>query len=561
MSAQAKGKRIVVIGASAAGLKAAARARRLLPEASIVVLDERASISYAACGLPYYLSGDIQRLEALREMPFGVMRDEAYFAQVKGVEVRTGVRARRLDREARTVEAVASATGETVTLPYDDLVLATGAGPVLPPGVVAGGAVGTLLTLEDAETLRRGLETGRVGSAVVVGAGLIGCETALALCDLWGCRVTLVEAADRVLPQMLDREMGDLVAGELARAGVEVVTGARATRVVTVDGRAAVTIQTGGAARELDADRAVVAVGVAPRVDLARDAGLAIGPGGGLLVDDRLRAGDPHIHAAGDCIEAAHRVTGRPALMPYGSLANRQGRVVGDNLAGRDTRLPPAVGAACVKIAGWNVAVAGLSEAAAHTAGLTPRAVWGTFLDRPHYYPEHAALFMKLVYEAGGGRLLGLQAVGPGDAVKRADVFAALLQRDGRLEDLLDLEFCYAPPYNGPLDPLHSLGGIALGIEREGLAALPPSADLDGRAVIDLRSPDEIAGGVASPPGALNIPIMELRARAAELPADRALLLACAMGPRSAEAARWLLGQGRRDVAFLGGGVRMRAGV
>jgi NADPH-dependent 2,4-dienoyl-CoA reductase/sulfur reductase-like enzyme/rhodanese-related sulfurtransferase len=549
------GTRIVVVGASAAGLKAAARAGRLLPGAEITVLDERRFISYGACGLPYFLSGDVENLDVLRQTPYGVTRDPAFFAAVKGLDVRTGIRVVKVDAAERVVRAVDLATAERPVFPYDQLVIATGARPRQLPGVKAGEAVRFFHTPEDAKVLRAGLETGQVGNVIVVGGGFIGCEVACAFRELWGCEVTLLEATDRLLPQMLDREMAALVAAELRRGGVEVRLDAPVTRAVTEDGHAVVEV--GG--ETFGADRVVVAVGVVPRVAWVEGSGLAVGEAGGLLVDDRLRTSLPGVYAAGDCIEVTCRVTGRSCLKPLGSLANRQGRVVGDNVAGLESRFGPVAGNACVKVLGWNVAAAGASEDGARRAGLRPRAIWAAAVDRAHYYPEHEPVYLKLVYEEDSLRLLGLQAVGPGDTVKRVDVFSSLLLRDGRVPDLLDLEFCYAPPYNGALDPLHALGCAALNQEESGIRGLVFDADPAGRTVVDVRLPEEITEESPAPPGALNIPLTELRARVDELPRGRPLMLTCAMGTRSAEVARWLAARGFDDIVYLAGGAAMRS--
>jgi len=547
-------KKIVVVGGSAAGLKAAARARRLMPAAEIVVLEQRTFFSYGACGLPYYLSGDIESLAALREMPYGIVRDADFFARAKGVEVLTPVRVEAIDPEKQVVKAAHLESGESLSFVYDRLVLATGASPLVLPGVEMGPAVSFFHTSEQATALRRGLETGQVGSVIVVGAGFIGCELAGAFSDMWGCDVTLVEAADQVLPWLLDPDLASLVAGELRRNDIEVRTGAPVTAAVTEEGKAVVSVGD----EILRADRAVIAAGVKPNVELAVTAGLKLGPRGGIVVDEFLQTSRPEIHAAGDCIEVTLGVTDTPALLPLGSLANRQGRVVGDNLAGKPTRFGEVVGSACIKIFDWNVAVTGVSVGRAEQAGLQVREAFGTFMNGPHYYPDHGKLFLKLVYEQGSQRLLGLQALGAGDTVKRADVFAALLHRDGKLEDLLDLEFCYAPPYNGAIDPLHALGCVALNQEETGITGVSPVSDPADRVVVDVRLADEITDEQPALPGAINIPLDELRERVNEIPRGKPLLIACAMGLRSAEAARWLASQGFGDIVYLAGGSWMR---
>ncbi len=552
-SSPSRRQRIVVIGASAAGLKAAARAKRLMPEAQVTVLDERSFISYGACGLPYYLSGDIEDLDKLRQTAYGLVRDPDYFARVKGLDVHTRVRAVRFDPKAKRVEAVDLGSNERPVFDYDKLVIATGARPRPLVGLQSGEACTFFHTPEEAVSLRKGLETGEIGSVIIVGGGFIGVELAGSFAELWGCEVTLLEAQDRLLPQLMDVDMSALLAGHLRRKGVAVHTGLPVTRAVTEDGQAVV--MAGGETHT--ADRVVVAVGVVPRITWALESGLETGPCGGVAVGDRLETNLPDVFAAGDCVELTHRVSGRCVLTPLGSLANRQGRVVGDNLSGILTRFGPVAGSACVKVFDWNVATTGLSVGGAKQAGLRPKAAWGTFTDKAHYYPEHEQIFLKLVYEEGTRRLLGLQACGAGAVVGRVDMFASLLHRDGRLEDLLALEFCYSPPYNAALDPLYMLGCAALNQEHTGIAGVGPAGLEDDRFLVDLRSPDEITEEYPSPRGAVNIPLQELRERVNELPRERPLLLVCAMGTRSSEASRWLASQGFGDIVYLAGGVNM----
>jgi len=574
-------ERIVVIGASAAGLKAAARCKRVNPAAEITVLDERSFISYGACGLPYFLSSDVETLDHLRQTGWGATRDADFFAHTKGLEVVTGVRVTGLDPGARKVIATEhgpdggdeiEGDGAENTYPYDKLVISTGAEPCTLPGVEIGGNVSFFHTAEQARSLRQGLETGQIGSAVVIGAGFVGLEVAVALAELWGCEVTVIEAADRVLPQLLDGELARVVDGHLRENNVTVVTGAPVSSATSTD--SGVDVEASG--QNYSADRAVLAVGVQPRTGFAGAAGLENGATGALKVDDRLQTNLPGVFAAGDCVEIPHALTGTPVFVPLGSLANRQGRVVGDNLAGLESRFGPVVGSACVKVFELNVAATGLTETAARRAGLAARAICGTFKTGAHFYPDQQNLHLKLVYETDTLRLLGLQAVGEGDTVKRVDVFASLLQRGGTLMDLLDLETCYSPPYNSALDPLHGLGCAALNQEQTGILGVEPFSAAGDRFVLDVRSADEVEvqepvpGNKAGASGsdntaraigveaAVNIPLEELRARVDEIPRERPLLVLCAMGVRSAEAARWLAAQGYDDVIYLSGGMRLR---
>jgi NADPH-dependent 2,4-dienoyl-CoA reductase/sulfur reductase-like enzyme/rhodanese-related sulfurtransferase len=548
--------RIVVLGAGHAGLKAAGRCRRLLPRATVTVVDQRQDIGVGDCGLPLLLGGELSDLDALRRTSYGALRDPDFFRGTKDLEVRAGWRAMAIDRDDRAVTIERAADGsERTMLIYDKLVYALGARPWVPASIELGPAVIAATASPAAAGLRQELQTGAVTSCVVLGGGRMGVAVAAALADLWGCAVTVCEAEDRLLPQLLDRELSGLVTAELARAGVTVLTGCAVTAAATHAGRAVVTTTAG----ELHADRALVALGTQPRSELAQSAGLAIGACGGLVVDADLRTTDPHILAAGACIELIHHTSGEVCRLPLESLASRQGRLVGDVLAGRERELTAVVGSQALRVLDLNVAVTGLTATAATSAGLEPVTTWGTFDDRPAFHPDRALIHLALVHEAGSDRLLGLQAVGPGDVVKRVDVLAALLREDADLGDLLDAEFCAAPPYNNPLDPLHDLAAAALNAREAGLDQLPAAGSWDGCLVLDVRTAEEhAAGGVDLPPDALAIPLSDLRARTGEVPRGRPVLVVCSKGSRSYEAARILQEGGLTDVAYLAGGLTLR---
>lgn len=559
-AADAQAPRIVVLGAGLAGLKAAGRVRRLLPQATVTVVDCRQEIAVGDCGLPLLLGGEITELDSLRRTSYGALRDEAFFRLTKDVEVLAGWRAVAIDRDDRAVTVERAADGsERTMLIYDRLVYALGARPWLPPSIEPGPAVLAAAISAGAVRLREDLQTGAVASCAVLGGGRMGVAVAAALVDLWGCDVTLCEAEDRLLPGLLDQELSRLVAAELTRAGVTVLTGCAVTAAATQSGRAVITTTAG----QLHADRAVVALGTQPRAELAQLAGLAVGSLGGLVVDAELRTSDPHILAAGACIELIHHTSGEVCRLPLESLASRQGRLVGDVLAGRDREFTAVVGSQALKILDLNVAVTGLTAAAARSAGLDPVVTWGTFDDRPAIHPDRALLHLALVHEAGTDRLLGLQAVGHGDAVKRVDVTAALLRQDADLADLLEAEFCAGPAYNNPLDPLHDLAAAALNARETGLGQAPAGGAWCACQVLDVRTAAEFAADRAHlPPDALNIPLAELRARVGEVPRRRPLLVVCSKGSRSYEAARILRELSRDggldDIVYLAGGMTLR---
>lgn len=544
-------RRIVIVGGSAAGLRCACRLVRLRPSWSITVVEEREAFSYAACGLPYVVAGDIEEVDALRRTADGTVRDAAYFAAVKGVTVHPGTRATAIDVGAQLL-AVVDRDGTARELPWDELVLATGATPRRLPGQPSHPRVCTFHVAEDAAPLYRQLAQGRIGHVAIIGAGLVGCELAEALRALWGARVTLLEAAAAPLPGVVDDEIGAVVAAVLRRNGVELRCRATVTAIEVADD--SVVIRT--PAETVSADVAIVAIGVAPAVDLAIAAGVALGPTGAIAVDGHLATSAPGVWAVGDCAEVRHAVTGEAAYLPLGSLANRQGRTLANVLAGREDSFPPVTGAVAVKVFDCNVAAAGITRAAARARGNVARSVWISAHDCAHYWPEAKEIAVHLVYEPVTERVLGVQVVGEGEAAKRADVAAQLIARRATLSELGQLEHSYAPPYAPAVEPLAVAAWVAQNQE-DGIIACSPLENLAGEAVLDVRHADErqerpLAGG-----GTTALPLEELRARGEEL-GKGPWMAVCERGTRAAETLRWLQAHGRY-ARYLGGGLRLRA--
>ena len=542
-------RRVVIVGASAAGMRCASRLARLRPGWTVTVVERRQVFSYAACGLPYVLSGDVDDADALRRTSDGALRDAAFFASVKGVTVLTGRSATEVDAGARSL-TLARSEGGLQHLGWDDLVLATGASPRRLPAQPRHPRVRSFHVVEDLEPLHAGLRRGEIARVVIVGAGLVGCELSEAFRALWGAEVTLLEAASGPLPGVADAEIGAVIAATLRRNGVHLRTGAAVEAIAAFDDRVEVTA--GG--ERCTADLAIVAVGATPEVALANSAGVALGTTGAIAVDERLATNVPHIWAAGDCIEVRRLPDGRPAHLPLGSLANRQGRVLADVLAGRDDRFPGAAGAVAVKVFDLNVAATGLTRTRAEAEGIAARSVWVTAHDRAHYWPEAAEIAIHLVYEAGSRRVLGVQAVGAGEVAKRVDVATAYIARGATITELAGLEHAYAPPFAPAIDPL-ATAAFAAENQEDGLEARRPDEPFAGVRVLDVRHPGERSKHPL--PEATAIPLEELRA-ALPLPGRDRWLAVCERGARSAEAARLVRSSGG-SASYLGGGMQLRA--
>ncbi len=552
--------RVVIIGGVAAGPKAASKIARFCPRASVTIVEKGEFLSYAGCGLPYYISGVVKEQKELMCSPIGVIRDPSYFQKVKNVTVLNRTEALEIDRAGKRVRVRELASGNENWVPYDRLVLATGATPVRPPipGADLGG-VYSLHGVEDAEGIRSALAQGRALDVTVIGGGLIGVEVTEALVER-GCRVTLVEMLPHILP-MLDWEMAHQVRKHMESHGVRVLTDARVVAMKAgpdAEGRVGRVCTTRG---DFPADMVIMAVGVRPNVSLAKAAGIEIGATGAVRVDEHMRTSDPDIFAAGDCAECRNLITGKPVYVPLGSTANKQGRVVAMNVCGGDSVFPGVLGSTVCKVFDFNVARTGLSYEQAIEAGFDPVTVLAPAPDRAHFMPTARLLMLKLIADRGSRRLLGVQAVGPGDAAKRADVAAMAVSAGMTVDDVAGADLCYAPPYSPAMDNLITAANVMrnkLDGVFEGLTPAELKEKMDaGEAffLLDVRTPQEVAA--AALPGAVNIPLGALRTRTDEVPRDREVITFCKISLRGYEAALILKAAGIRNVRVLDGGIVM----
>jgi NADPH-dependent 2,4-dienoyl-CoA reductase/sulfur reductase-like enzyme/rhodanese-related sulfurtransferase len=545
-------RQVIVVGASAAGLRCACRLARLEPQTTVTVIEARTIFSYAACGLPYALGGEVEADDALRRTSWGRIRDPQYFQETKGVNVRAGWRAVEIDAAGGRLQVTGPA-GERESLAYDDLVLATGAHARRLPGQPAHPRVTALHVFEDVEPIRRGLVRGDLEHVAIIGAGLVGCETAEALRVLWGARVTLIEAGATPLPAVLDAELGAGVARRLEGGGVGVRAGA-VVRSLVPNPTSVVVTDSGG---ETVADAVIVAVGAAPDVDLAVRAGVRLGPTGAMAVDARCATNLPHVWAVGDCAEVRDAISGQAAHAPLGGVANRHGRTLGEILAGRPVTCPAVAGAMAVRVFETNVAAVGWTRTRAERHGVRARTAWISAEDKAHYWPEARLIHLALVYEPGSRRVLGVQALGAGDVAKRIDVATQLILRGATLDDFAAIEHAYAPPYAPAVDPLAVVAWVALNQE-EGIEAEVPTAPLDGRHVLDLREPAERQSRPVPASDVTPVAPAVLREQPGAAAGAADPLLVCAHGARAAEAVRVLQRQGI-SARYLGGGLSFTA--
>ena len=447
---------IVIIGGMACGPKTAARARRRDPSARITMVEQGPTVSEGTCGLPYYMGGRIQSEKAL------LIRTPQQFKEGSNVDILGWTRATRIDRKARKVELLDVNTGVTSSLPYDKLVIATGAVPFVPNGLAGRDLEGvfTLTKVADANRIIAALASNGAKKAVIVGGGLIGMESAEAFTDR-GLDVSVVEMMPHVLPGLLDDDLAPAVEQELADKGVHLFTG---QRVMSLEGDAQGKVRKVITDKEsIDADVVLLALGFRPCSDLAKDAGLEIGPLGGVAVNEYLQTSDPDIYAGGDCVENVQLVTGKSAFVPMGSTANKHGRVIGTNITGGHDTWPGMVGTAVAKVFDLSVGRVGITVDEAREAGFSPIVASGKGLDRAGYYPGALEAQVKLVADLKTGRVLGAQTVGKGDVSKRIDVLATAITTGMTVETMANLDLAYAPPFSQAMDVLHDLANVLRG--------------------------------------------------------------------------------------------------
>lgn len=538
------GPRVVIIGGVAGGATAAARARRISETADITVIERGPYISYANCGLPYFISRDIERRESLLlETPEGL---HARY----DVTARVNTEAIEIDRAGKRVK-VRDANGEE-WLPYDRLILAQGGNPIAPPLPGADAAhVFTLWNVPDMDRLHRHIDVTAPRTAVIVGGGFIGLEMAEAFAKR-DIATTVVELMPTVM-SLMDLEFGRLIATEMARHGVKVETG---VGVSLIDPKAQTVHLTDG--REVPAELVLMSVGVRPELTLARGAGLTIGTSGGLLVNDHLQTSDESIYAAGDMVEVEQRVTGRRVRMPLAGPANRQGRTAASNALGVPLTYLGALGTSAVKVFDATAAMTGLSEKVARDAGFDVGVAVLHTGNHAGYYPGVQPLTLKLVYDRADGRVLGAQAFGFDGVEKRIDVIAMALHGRMTVHDLAQIDLSYAPPFSSANDPVNVVGFVAEN-DLSGFSPLITAAQLEEELasahpplVLDVRTQAEYDAGHR--PETRLVPVNDLRDSLDTLPRHRRIVVHCKSGFRGHLAVRMLRQHGFDDVANVTGG-------
>ena len=545
-------RKIVIVGGVAGGASAAARLRRLDEQADIILFERGDFISFANCGLPYHIGGDIAEEESL------VLQTPESFKARFNVDVWIKSEVVSVRPREKTVTVKNLANGETYEAPYDKLILSMGAEPVLPPiEGIRGDRVFTLRTIPDTLKIKDFIREKSPRSAVVVGGGFIGVEMAENLVQA-GLKVTLVEMLNQVIAP-LDYEMACEVHRHMEQKGVKLLLGNALRAIASSGKRLKISLSSG----DIEADMAIMAIGVAPESRLAREAGLTLNTRGAIVTDDHMLTSDPDIYAVGDAVEITDPVTGAKGFVPLAGPANKQGRIAADNICGLDSAYKGTQGSSILKVFDLTVASTGVSEKTARRLGLDYDKSFTFSLSHAGYYPDAAELAIKVLYELGSGRILGAQVVGFEGADKRCDVLATAIRAGMTANDLTELELCYAPPYSSAKDPVNMAGfviqnlltGKSRNYHWHDVQALPRDGSVT---LLDVRTSEEFDDGHIE--GFINIPIDELRGRLNNIDKGKPVYVTCQVGLRGYVAVR-LLAQHGFDALNLSGGYRLYGSV
>lgn len=551
--------KIVIIGGSPAAIEASCAARSFLPKAEITVIEVGEIFAHSAKGMFYYLSGDVEDFKPLNSTVYGVTMDRAFFKNVNNVDVLTGYRAVKIDRDDKTLICREEISGDKRVFHYDKLLIASGKHPVK-PGIKGDDlpGVGFFASSQDAMDLLEAAEGNQLERVAVVGAGPTGCQLSESFLAMWEIEVSLIDANDFVLKGLLDRDMARIVENEINRSKVDLHLGTIIEEIKEEGGKLRVVLEKGDELPPFD--RVIFADSDVPNVDLAAEAGLSIGENGGIMVDEFLRTNDPDIFAAGPSIEMENPLCGKAQPVSGDLVFKILGRIAGGNIAGGSRRAPAALSNKVIKVFDMNVGAVGMTVDEAIENGLNFEVVRGLFSDKAHYFPEVQLLSAKLLFSPDDGKILGFQAAGKGFLVRYIDTVSAFMKHNGKISDLKEFEPAFAPPLTDMYYPLHILANYAESLMRGGVEGISPLKFPDiakDCVVLDVREDHEIADKPLNITAEqiINLPFTQLRNRISEISAGLPIIVVCGRGSRSSAAANMLKKAGFEDVSYISGGL------
>jgi NADPH-dependent 2,4-dienoyl-CoA reductase/sulfur reductase-like enzyme/rhodanese-related sulfurtransferase/two-component sensor histidine kinase len=547
--------KIVIIGGRTAGPKAAAKARRMNEDASITIIEKDESLSYAGCGLPYYISGMVSNLKSLMTTNDGDIRDPDFFRQIKEIEVLNRTRALSIDRENKEILIENFKTKEKNKITYDKLILATGSKAIIPriKGINKKG-VYSYHKVEDAEGLKKELKTKQAKDVIIIGGGLLGAETAEAL-SRRGARVTIIEEKDQILIKFLDKEMADLVKNYFESKGIKILLN---NKVELIEGHSSAegVVANGNF---IPADLVILSTGLKPEVRLAKKCGLTTGITGGIKINKYLQTSDPHIYAIGDCVENTNLITGKPVYTPFGSIATRQGRVAGINATGGKEKFSGVIKTIIMKFFDYNIGSVGLNEEQLKTESFDPVSIIVPGPDKDHFFPSAKLIYIKLTGDRNSKNLLGAQIIGRGDILSRLNTITTAISAKMKISDISKLDLAYAPPYSSAMDIIITAANVLnnkIDGNYNGISPAELKNKLEKKEdiiLLDIRSHSEY--DYDSINGSSHIPLNSLRGRLHQLPKDREIIICCRSGVNSYEALRIFKSHGFNNAKVLDGGI------
>ena len=547
-------QKIIVIGASAAGCRTASRIKRNNPENELIIYEKSKLISLATCGLPLYASGDISNFKELMTTQYGVLRDEKYFEMVKGVTVKTENEVIAVDPNKKSISFKDLKSDELIIDNYDKLIIAVGARPIIPQINISNSErVAYAHNAESIIKFKSLAEKGKISTCSIIGAGYIGLEMAEAMTTLWGIETHLIDIKQYPVSNCFDIETAQIINKILTNQDVKLHYSANVESIDYIDNTNIIKLNNN---EIIISDFVFICTGVKPATDFLNNSGIKIAENGAININEYFETNYSDIYACGDCINVYNPIICQNLYLPLGSLANKQARILADNIDNKKTKYKGSVGANIFKIFDYQFATSGLNECSATKFNISFNSVCAVFFDRPNYHPDSEKLFAKMLFENKTKKLLGIQMISKGDLGRYIDQFSLMLSNDANIDDLLQVEHCYSPTVSTPESILNHLANIADNLHNLEIKQIPPFADISNYTILDVRQ-SNVAKNVFETDKYFNIEIGELRAKLGLLTKNDRYIAICAKGSRSYEAAK-ILNQSNYNCDYLAGGVDFR---